>query len=131
MKSGHSALVLLGCLVLAACGTDKAASPGGGTPHDHNGTKPTINVNLEVSGNTLKVNVETDLHISPEHYGQARQEGEGHIHMYLDNGEKIGVKEGHKEFPNLEPGDHMLKVSLHNNDHTPYDVTESFPFQIQ
>lgn len=61
----------------------------------------------------------------------ARESGEGHVHMYLDNGEKIGVKEGQKVFTDLAKGKHTLKVSLHNNDHTPYDVTNTFEFEIK
>jgi hypothetical protein len=71
------------------------------------------------------------MSISPEHYGMAREDGEGHIHMYLDNLPKIGLKEDHTVIPDLLPGKHKLKVSLHNNDHTPYDVTKTFEFEIQ
>ncbi|KIL37275.1 hypothetical protein SD71_00750 [Cohnella kolymensis] len=113
--------------LLAACSSSKADS-GSAEQHAH---KPTMNVTWKVSGNQITVKVDTDLHISPEHYGQARADGEGHIHMYLDHGEKVGVKEEEKTFPNLEPGKHNLKVSLHNNDHTPYDVTEIIDFEIK
>lgn len=120
--------LVISCLLLSACGTTKADS--GATEH-HQGFKPKLNVTWEVSGDQITVNVDTDLHISPEHYGQARQDGEGHIHMYLDGGEKVGVKTHQHVFPDLDPGKHTLKVSLHNNDHTPYDVTKSFEFEIK
>lgn len=126
MKSLY--LLIVSCLILTACSTTKTNS---GASQQHEGHKPTMDVTWKVSGNQITVKVDTDLHISPEHYGQARQDGEGHIHMYLDNGEKIGVKSGEKVFPNLKPGIHTLKVSLHNNDHTPYDVTKTFDFEIK
>ena len=126
MKSFY--LLIVSCLILTACSTTKANS---GAAQQHEGHKPTMDVTWEVSGNQIAVKVDTDLHISPEHYGQAREDGEGHIHMYLDNGEKIGVKSGEKVFTNLQPGKHTLKVSLHNNDHTPYDVTKTFDFEIK
>jgi hypothetical protein len=90
-----------------------------------------MDVKLDISGNKVTVTVNTDMKISSEHYGMAREQGEGHVHMYLDNGDKIGVKEGYKEFPNLSKGKHTLKVSLHNNDHTPYDVTKTKDFEIK
>jgi hypothetical protein len=120
--------VFIFCLLLAACG-DKAA--GSGSTGEHSAHQPSLDVKWEVSGRTLIVDVVTDMHISPEHYGQGRKDGEGHIHMYMDNEDKIGVKDPHKEFPNLPPGPHILKVSLHNNDHTPYDVTKTIEFEIK
>ncbi|MBW5447991.1 hypothetical protein GE107_18200 [Cohnella sp. CFH 77786] len=120
-------IIILGiicCLALAACGDKKEHAV-------HTKYKPTMDVKWKVEGSKLIVDVITDMHISPEHYGQGRKEGEGHIHMYLDDGEKIGVKAGHKEFEDLKPGRHVLKVSLHNNDHTPYDVTKTIEFEIR
>jgi hypothetical protein len=121
-------LILACCLILTACGSKK-------TDHstmamDNNG-KPTMDVKTVVTGNEFSVDVVTSMKISPEHYGMARVTGEGHIHMYLDNGEKIGVKEGHKVFKDLASGHHTLKISLHNNDHTPYDVTKTIDFDVQ
>jgi hypothetical protein len=121
-------LFLICCLILTACGNEKTANS---SPGHENAHKPTMDVKLDVSGNKLTVTVDTDMSISSEHYGQARMEGEGHIHMYLDNGEKIGVQTGTKVFENLAPGNHTLKVSLHNNDHTPYDVTKTYDVEIK
>jgi hypothetical protein len=126
MKSLY--LLLICCLILTACGNDKAANS---SPGHENAHKPTMDVKLYVSGNQLTVTVDTDMNISSEHYGQARKEGEGHIHMYLDNGEKEGVKTGTKVFENLATGKHTIKVSLHNNDHTPYDVTNTYDVEIK
>lgn len=116
------------CLLLTACGS--AAEPVSTAEPNHE-FKPTLDVNWEVKGNQLKVKVHTDLNISEEHYGLAREHGEGHIHMYLDDGEKIGVKTAEYVLPDLAPGRHKLKVSLHNNDHTPYDVTKTIEFEIK
>jgi hypothetical protein len=120
--------MLFSCMLLAACGSQKAADSGAVQEHDH---KPSMTVQLDISGRQATVNIKTDMKISAEHYGQAREAGEGHIHMYLDEGEKIGVKEGRKVFTELQPGPHTLKVSLHNNDHTPYDVTKTLHFEIK
>ncbi|MFC5471358.1 hypothetical protein ACFPPD_21965 [Cohnella suwonensis] len=121
-------VLLFCCLLLSACGSTKSSSGGDSNQEAH---KPTMDVKMVIEGNQVSVTVDTDMKISPEHYGMARKTGEGHIHMYLDNGEKIGVKEGKKVFPDLAAGKHTLKVSLHNNDHTPYDVTKTFDFEIK
>ncbi|RKP46733.1 hypothetical protein D7Z26_24310 [Cohnella endophytica] len=114
--------------MLTACGGAKTTS---GSRNGHAAHQPKMDVKLDVEGNQVTVNVITDMTISPEHYGMARHDMEGHIHMYLDNGDKIAVKEAHKTFPDLPPGKHTIKVSLHNNDHTPYDVTKTFDFEIK
>lgn len=126
MNKGVIAFVC-SCLILAACGnnaTDSKEGRGGGY-------KPSLDVSLKIEGNSATVTVETDMTVSPEHYGMARESGEGHIHMYLDNEDKIGVKERMYKFPDLAAGPHKLKVSLHNNDHTPYDVTQTVEFEIK
>ncbi|KIL40477.1 hypothetical protein SD70_12900 [Gordoniibacillus kamchatkensis] len=123
-------LLLLGCLLLTACGSaNPAVSPAGsGQEHHH---KPSLDVKLDISGRQVTVRVTTDMTISAKHYGEARKDGEGHIHMYLDNGEKIGVTQEEQVFKDLVPGPHVLKVSLHNNDHTPYDVNKTINFDIK
>jgi hypothetical protein len=123
MKKGIT--VLICCLLLTACGDHADRS------NVKQAYKPSMDVKLELDGRKLRVTVDTDMHISPEHYGMQRSEGEGHIHMYLDDQAKIGVKENIYEFPPLTPGRHTLKVSLHNNDHTPYDVTVKKEFDIK
>lgn len=121
-------LIALCCfLLLVACGKD---APGAGPARGHADHKPTLDVRWQVEGSTLIVEIISDMHISPEHAGQARKHGEGHIHMYLDDGEKIVVTDSRTEFPDLPSGPHTLKVSLHNNDHTPYDVTKTIEFNI-
>ena len=95
-------LILACCLVLTACGSKKNEMEMDHSTMVMDAThKPTMEVKTEVKGTELDVDVTTDMMISPEHYGMARETGEGHIHMYLDNGEKIGVKEGHKVFKDL------------------------------
>ncbi|MEX2460023.1 MAG: hypothetical protein WD469_01755 [Paenibacillaceae bacterium] len=123
-------LIVACCLILTACGS-KTKEIDHSTMVMDTDQKPTMEVKTEVNGNELMVDVTTDMKISAEHYSKAREPGEGHIHMYLDDGEKITVKEGHKVFPGLTVGHHILKLSLHNNDHTPYDVTKTIEFEVK
>lgn len=122
-------MLLLFCLLLTACSSEQASSST--ESESDQKYKPSLDVDLEISDNDVTVKVDTDMIIAAEQYGKARKSGEGHIHMYLDNGEKIGVKKEVKLFKDLAPGNHTLKVSLHNNDHTPYDVTVSVHFEIK
>lgn len=121
-------LLLVCCLILTACGNGAKSNSN---DNAHAAHKPTLDVKLNVTGNQVTVTVDTDMTISPEHYGKGRKAGEGHIHMYLDDQNKISVTEGQHVFSDLATGKHKLKVSLHNNDHTPYDVTETYDFDIQ
>lgn len=133
MNKGWVRLGLLLVLLLAA---QACSDPAAGEHAGHSGKqassgyKPTLDVTLELDGNTATVRIDTDMHINANQYGQARKEGEGHVHMYLDEGEKIGVKQDIQVLEDLPSGKHILKVSLHNNDHTPYDVTETIEFEV-
>jgi hypothetical protein len=123
-------LIVACCLILTACSSKKKEVDHSAMIMDAN-QKPTLEVKTAINGNALTVDVSTDMKISAEHYGMARETGEGHIHMYLDKGEKIAVKEEHKVFSDLIAGHHILKISLHNNDHSPYDVTKTIEFDIK
>ncbi|MBE4907809.1 hypothetical protein IMZ08_07050 [Bacillus luteolus] len=93
--------------------------------------KPRLAVEIKVDGDTATVLIDTDLKISAQNYGSEKVNGEGHIHLYLDNGEKQGVKQKSYVLENLEKGQYVVRVSLHNNDHTPYGVTETVEFEIK
>ncbi len=121
-------LIVICCLMLTACVSVNTSSTNN---VEKDAFKPTMDVKLDISGNQVTATVTTNMKIAPEHYGMARESEEGHIHMYLDNGEKIGVKEEQFVIKDLAAGQHTLKVSLHNNDHTPYDVTETVEFEIK
>lgn len=127
MRNWCLLLAFAACLIFAGCSTGGSAQTGAAA-HDH---KPTLDVKLDISGRQITVKVISDMRISAEHVGQTRAQGEGHIHMYLDDGEKTIVTGGEQTFKDLAPGTHTLKISLHNNDHTPYDVTKTMNFEIK
>ncbi|WP_246942990.1 hypothetical protein [Bacillus pinisoli] len=93
--------------------------------------KPSLKVNLEVEGNKAIVYVDTDLVVSKANYGLESVKGEGHIHLFLDNGEKQGITVSPHIIEDIESGNHELRISLHNNDHTPYGVSEVIEFEIK
>jgi hypothetical protein len=92
---------------------------------------PTLQVNVEIISNRVYVTTTTDMSIRHDKVGSARRAGEGHIHMYLDNREKETVTAKVKEYADLPRGQHTLRVSLHNNDHTPYDMAKTIEFEIK
>jgi hypothetical protein len=120
-------LGIAACLIFTGCSTGGSAQTGAAA-HDH---KPSLDVKLDISGRQITVKVISDMHISAEHLGKTRVQGEGHIHLYLDDGEKSIVTGWEQTFKDLAPGTHTLKISLHNNDHTPYDVTITKNFEIK
>lgn len=121
-KTGWAAMVLL-CVLLAACGGKKEQAASA--------YKPTLDVVVTVNGTSATVEVKTDMKFSKEHIGMQRMDGQGHIHMYLDDGDKTVVSDPVMVYNDLKPGKHEVKVSLHNNDHTPYDVNKSVAFEIK
>lgn len=123
-------VIFLSCILLTAC-SSKKVSEIPDVKSANQAKKPSLEVELNTTGNQVTVKVNTDLAISKEHYGKERKSGEGHIHVYLDNGEKIAVTDEPPVFKDLTPGSHSLRVSLHNNDHTPYDVTKTIEFEIK
>ncbi|WP_409252390.1 hypothetical protein V1502_20235 [Bacillus sp. SCS-153A] len=117
--------IISSMMMLTACGTssnnafeviEKSASV-------KEEKKPTLHVETKEEGDKVLLIVETDLVISKENYGKEKVSGQGHIHVYVNNGEKQGVTEFPYELKDLDEGLNQVKVSLHNNDHTPYGVS--------
>jgi hypothetical protein len=46
--------------------------------------------------------------------------GQGHFHLYLDDGEYIPCASTTCDVPDVLPGSHTLKVEMRNNDHSLY-----------
>ncbi len=130
-----TALLLAVCVLLVGPGCARNSSHSG---HSHaasassqsQGVKPTLDIDVKVEGKTATVQIKTDLELSEANIGQARKPGQGHIHFYLNDGEKQSSGLSTVNLTDLPPGKHTVKVSLHNNDHTPYDVTVSRTFEV-
>lgn len=112
-------------ILISGCGSTKSSTTPAST------YTPTLEVSAVVNGDAVTLQMTTDLKISKEHYDHQRVEGEGHIHISLDKGEKIVVTDKQKVLDHLSKGPHEVKVSLHNNDHTPYDVSKTITFDVK
>ncbi len=62
--------------------------------------------------------------LNPVAIGTAAKAGEGHWHLYVD-GKLAGLSASSVADVTLTPGQHTLKVELHNNDHTPVAGAQS------
>jgi len=95
--------------------------------------KPTLKMDVDVSGTTATVRFETtSFKISPEHYSGAHVPGEGHIHLFVDGSpSRIGVKDNTYELTGLAKGKHTLEASLHTNNHQAYNVQDKIEFEIK
>ncbi len=54
----------------------------------------------------------------------ANREGEGHFHLYLDDGEYIACASTTCTVPGVTEGEHVIKVTMHQNDHSLYEGVE-------
>lgn len=116
-----SAAVL--ALVLAGCGTDEASTTPAGT-----GDGPSVKILQPADGDTLSVPF-TLVVDSSEALGTT-ESGNHHVHIYFDGDDSAyeviesGNNEEHEigaESPameGLEPGEHVLNISLRNADHS-------------
>ncbi|UJF35860.1 hypothetical protein [Paenibacillus hexagrammi] len=113
------ATALTGCAAKSVESTPKAAFT------------PTLDVDVAVAGDAATLQFKTNMIISKEHYNKERKEGEGHIHLSLDNGENQIITDSSTVLQPLSKGPHNIKVSLHNNDHTPYNVSKSLDIEVK
>lgn len=112
-------------LSISGCGSSKTNTAPA------NSYIPTLEASTIVNGDAATLRITTDLKLSKEHYDQQRKQGEGHVHVSLDKAEKEIMTTTEKNYEHLSKGPHELKVSLHNNDHTPYDVSKTITFEVK
>lgn len=112
-------------IIISGCGKAKT------TTSTATSYTPTLEVSATVNDNIATLDLTTDLKLSKEHYDQQKVQGEGHVHVSVDGGEKIVVTTKQKVLDPLAKGSHEVKVSLHNNDHTPYNVSKTVTFDVK
>ncbi|OZM56660.1 hypothetical protein CIB95_10570 [Lottiidibacillus patelloidae] len=132
MKNITRSLIIFLLLLLAGCSTH---SSGDFEVIDETDSataesKPELNIKIKIVQNEAILFVDTDLLISKVNYGKERKAGEGHIHVYVNNGEKQAITSFRYILKEVKPGKNVVRVSLHNNDHTPYGVYEVQEFYI-
>lgn len=103
------------------------------TPEEEPEPKDTYSLSGSLN-DEMKLMVDTDLKLSKENYGKSHQEGEGHVHLYV-NGRLIGPlrDEGpHEVVRFLQDGDNEIKLALASNNHnegaynTNYSLTVTY-----
>lgn len=68
---------------------------------------------------TVEVKVEASHIVDPDSTDGKPHPGQHHLHYQLDNGPIVATTATKLSFHNLTPGQHTIKVSLAENDHTP------------
>jgi undecaprenyl pyrophosphate synthase len=94
-------------------------------------TKPELKIKVKVVDNDAILFVDTNLIISKTNYGKEKKNGEGHIHVYVNNGKKQAITTFRYVLQEVKAGKNSVRVSLHNNDHTPYGVYEILEFELK
>jgi hypothetical protein len=62
----------------------------------------------------------TDLEIvDPIEVNEVPRDGQGHIHLQLDDGPILAVPSLRMRLSRIRGGQHTIKVMLHANDHSP------------
>jgi hypothetical protein len=141
-----SAAALLTVMAIGtACGkTESTGAPAAGD-HEMNMTKqsatstnsmdakPTLTADLVQDGRNVTITYKVgNMKISADHYGHQAVPGEGHLHVYVDNVQKAGLKtDAPVRLENLTPGKHTIKLDLQNNDHTPLNVEKTFQVDVK
>jgi hypothetical protein len=146
---------LVAALGLAACDDDD-----NGTSASSNGSSETASVSFTepmdgaTTGSTVTADVElAGFQLDPDAVGKATEDGHGHLHFSMDDGEydypkysgangqlakQLGVEGQYSPaveptitYSDLPPGEHTLTAELANNDHSSTGVTATTTFTVE
>lgn len=119
--------VLVTSMVVAGCGGKKAEDKKTKNPVEkaEQIVNPQIKIVSPANGETLlDGNVKIEVNVLnfqlAEMFGKGNTLGTGHIHYIIDGGAPIPSASTNMQV-NLTPGEHTVKVELHQNDHSPLD----------
>jgi hypothetical protein len=122
-------------LVLAGCAGYQAQPPQQQPAGVSQNNTPPVNVSpsvptpefsvaspaagAQVTAGDLLVQIETKNFLFGE-VGSANKDGEGHFQIYLDKEPFSVCASENCTIANMTPGQHTIKVEMHNNDNSPY-----------
>lgn len=118
------------------------ATPEAGSSAGNSGTSeakaPAEKPEYSLSGSVndqVELLIETNLDMSEEYYGKLHQEGQGHVHLYI-NGRLIGplkTKGPHSIAQLLQFGENEIKLALASNGHdeSKYNTRYSFNYTYE
>lgn len=75
----------------------------------------------------IKLEIENFETVEPPESGVLKNvEGQGHFHVYLDRSETTYEQFASDTYVlKLSPGEHEIRVSMRNNDHTPFGIDKN------
>jgi len=79
----------------------------------------------EVAGPDVEVTTEVVAFEVVNKPDQEAADGEGHIHWNVDGGGDTPTYEAEFTITDLGAGEHTIQAKLHNNDHDPYEGTDT------
>ncbi|MBU8907141.1 hypothetical protein [Desertibacillus haloalkaliphilus] len=93
--------------------------------------KRTMKVNHEVKDKDVYVDcIVSDFTFSEERAGGSHVDGEGHIHLFVDDKRVDSIYQAAFIIKGLPTGNHTIKLELAKNDHTSYGLEEEFEVSI-
>jgi len=141
----RAALLIVALVVLAGC-VDQTQRPGGepqsGSQDGNLYAPPSGNTGIDITSPshgevidgtivTVKVNV-TNFKLSAIVANPVKRVNDGHIHYFIDGKEQRSNLKV-TSFSGVQPGNHMLRAELYNNDHTPLvpPVFDTVPITVE
>ena len=118
-------IILVAVVLVSGCAQQKLPSIKISSP----------TANQEISGPSLSValNVSNFDLVDPSTVNSTKENGKGHIHVYLDDfNEQKGAKTTFA-FTGISEGQHKIKAELHNHDHSLYapEIKNEVTFTIK
>lgn len=80
---------------------------------------------------TVPLSLEVDnFTLAPDDIGGGNEDGHGHYHVYVDGNYVMAAGDAFTYLYNQQPGEHVIKVALANNDHTETGAADWFRIEL-
>ena len=94
--------------------------------------KPTLKVSHSLHGDDLHLQLTvTQFRFSLENMGKENRDGEGHVHLYLDDKKVAKIFDNTYVYRDIPRGKHQVVIELAHNNHESYGVKQSFAIEVK
>ncbi|WP_134683127.1 hypothetical protein [Brevibacillus migulae] len=94
--------------------------------------KPTLQVSHTLHDGDLHLQLTvTSFRFSLENMGKENRDGEGHVHLYLDDKKVAKIFDNNYIYKDIPKGKHQVVVELAHNNHDSYGVKQSFAIEVK
>ncbi|WP_044022732.1 DUF6130 family protein [Bacillus sp. SG-1] len=127
-----TASLLVAGTILAGCGSSEEVVKETEKEASAAVSQPSLEAEFAQDGSNVTITWSTDLTISADHYGGDHVDGEGHAHVYVDGEKVAGLKNTDPyTVEGLEPGTHIVKLELQQNNHESYSVSKETEVTVE